>query len=91
MVRISVLLFLNFFTFVRRAAGQQVTFEIVACSSADGLRNNCSTPYSNITNLKMVRQISGFPCLQGRTWGFDNNGLWVDRGCRADFRVWLAR
>ena len=23
---------------------------------------------------------------QGRGWGFDNNGIWVDRGCRGDFR-----
>jgi hypothetical protein len=25
--------------------------------------------------------------VEGRTWGFDRNGIWVDRGCRADFEV----
>ena len=34
----------------------------------------------------MVREIStGNLCREGRGWGFDNNGIWVDRGCRAEF------
>jgi len=28
---------------------------------------------------------TGNLCRQGRGWGFDNNGIWVDRGCRAQF------
>jgi len=35
----------------------------------------------------MQRQRSGSACTQGTTWGFDQNGIWVDRGCRADFMV----
>ncbi len=33
----------------------------------------------------MTRQISGSPCREGQTWGADNRGVWVDRGCRAEF------
>jgi len=34
----------------------------------------------------MLRELStGNLCHQGRGWGFDNNGIWVDRGCRAEF------
>ena len=34
----------------------------------------------------MVRERStGNLCRQGRGWGYDNNGIWVDRGCRAEF------
>jgi hypothetical protein len=34
----------------------------------------------------MLREIStGNLCRQGRGWGFDGNGIWVDRGCRAEF------
>jgi Protein of unknown function (DUF3011) len=36
----------------------------------------------------MVNQRSGSPCVQGQTWGFNRDGIWVDRGCRADF--WLG-
>src|SRR5512147_629427 len=35
----------------------------------------------------MTRQISGSPCTQGSTWGYDSNQIWVDRGCRAEFEV----
>jgi len=35
----------------------------------------------------MVRQMSNSPCVRGQSWGNDNGGIWVDRGCRAQFRV----
>jgi hypothetical protein len=28
---------------------------------------------------------TGNLCRQGRGWGFDNNGIWVDKGCRGEF------
>lgn len=35
----------------------------------------------------MVRQMSEAPCQEGSTWGSDAQGIWVDRGCRAEFAV----
>jgi hypothetical protein len=35
----------------------------------------------------MVNQRSGSPCIQGQTWGYSRNQIWVDRGCRADFQL----
>jgi hypothetical protein len=34
---------------------------------------------------RLVRQISKKSCISGRTWGYDNRGLWVNDGCRAVF------
>jgi hypothetical protein len=34
-----------------------------------------------------VKQKRESPCVQGKTWGYDRNGIWVDGGCRADFEV----
>jgi hypothetical protein len=35
----------------------------------------------------LVREVStGNLCNQGRGWGYDNGGIWVDRGCRGVFR-----
>jgi hypothetical protein len=34
---------------------------------------------------RLVRQISKKSCISGRTWGYDNRGLWVNNGCRAVF------
>jgi len=58
--------------------------QIITCSSNNGRRNWCDIPRGNVT---LSRQISGSPCIQGQTWGRDNRGLWVDRGCRAEFLV----
>jgi Protein of unknown function (DUF3011) len=57
----------------------------INCSSNDGRRNYCSADTSR--GVTLVRQISGSACIQGSTWGYDRRGVWVDRGCRADFRL----
>ena len=35
----------------------------------------------------MSRQLSSQGCWQNDTWGFDRNRIWVNRGCRAEFRI----
>lgn len=37
--------------------------------------------------VRLVRQLSDKPCVQGRSWGYDRDEIWVDRGCRAVFEV----
>ena len=63
---------------------------VVRCSSQDGGRKTCAAG-GRIANALIEQQFSGSPCIQGTTWGFDSRNLWVTRGCRADFRVWLSR
>jgi hypothetical protein len=58
---------------------------MITCSSNNGRRNFC--PADTRGGVRMVNQRSGSPCIQGSTWGFDRRGVWVDRGCRADFAV----
>jgi Protein of unknown function (DUF3011) len=57
----------------------------IYCSSDNGRRNVCPTDTRG--GVQLVRQISGSPCDFGRSWGYDRRGVWVDRGCRADFRI----
>ncbi|HEV2688737.1 MAG TPA: DUF3011 domain-containing protein [Bryobacteraceae bacterium] len=57
----------------------------LVCSSNNGERVYCAVDTRG--GVQLVRQISGSPCDQGRTWGWDNRGVWVDRGCRAEFVV----
>jgi len=67
------------------AQGQQ----IVSCGSDDMRRNYC--PADVRAGAQLVRQQSDSPCIFNRTWGFINGrGIWVDRGCRADFSVGAA-
>jgi hypothetical protein len=37
--------------------------------------------------VTLERQSSSTRCRQGDNWGYDRNGVWVDRGCAADFKV----
>lgn len=37
--------------------------------------------------VRLIRQISRSACIQGRSWGYDHRGVWVDRGCEAEFEV----
>ncbi|HET9801979.1 MAG TPA: DUF3011 domain-containing protein [Candidatus Acidoferrum sp.] len=62
---------------------------VVTCSSDDMHRHTCAA--ETRWGVRLVKQRSGSPCDQGRTWGYDNNGIWVDRGCRADFEVLAQR
>jgi hypothetical protein len=57
----------------------------VSCASNKGERVYCDADTRN--GVTLVRQISGSPCRQGETWGFDRRGIWVDRGCRAEFAI----
>jgi hypothetical protein len=52
--------------------------------------NGYRYPYCNADTQGrgvLLREIStGNLCRQGRGWGFDDNGIWVDKGCRGEFR-----
>jgi hypothetical protein len=57
----------------------------ITCASDDGRRVYCEADTRG--GVRLVRQISGSTCQEGSTWGYDARGIWVDRGCRAEFDV----
>jgi hypothetical protein len=58
------------------------------CSSDNNQYRMCQIPgNANPQNVRMVKQLSQVPCVQGRTWGTRRNQVWVDKGCRAEFQV----
>ena len=56
----------------------------VKCESRDGRRNTCD---ANLRGYRIedVREISKADCDIGRNFGYDDRGVWVDDGCRAEF------
>jgi len=58
---------------------------VVRCSSDDGGRHYCQADTSG--DVELLKQHSHADCIRGASWGFDPNGIWVDRGCRAEFIV----
>lgn len=57
----------------------------VYCASDDMQRAWC--PADARFGVQLIRQRSDSECLQNQTWGYGKRGIWVDRGCRADFQV----
>ncbi len=37
--------------------------------------------------MELVRQLSEADCRKGANWGDNSTSIWVDNGCRGDFRV----
>jgi Protein of unknown function (DUF3011) len=37
--------------------------------------------------VRLVKQLSREACVEGVSWGFDRDGIWVDQGCRAEFET----
>jgi hypothetical protein len=37
--------------------------------------------------VRLVHQRSRVSCREGENWGYDRHGVWVDRGCAAEFSV----
>jgi hypothetical protein len=58
---------------------------LVKCESNDGKRKFC--PADTISGVRIVKQRSDSPCVQGSTWGYTRKGIWVDKGCRAEFAL----
>ena len=56
---------------------------VVRCESSDGRSRQC--PIDGNGQVQLVRQLSGAPCIEGRTWGSGNGRIWVTEGCRGEF------
>jgi Protein of unknown function (DUF3011) len=55
----------------------------VTCVS-DGRLRTCAWDNRRGTP-RLIERLSNNRCDQGRDWGYDSRGLWVDNGCRARF------
>ncbi|CDH43629.1 MAG: DUF3011 domain-containing protein [Candidatus Competibacteraceae bacterium] len=56
----------------------------VRCES-DGDYRHCRAEIRN--GVRLSRQLSRASCRQNESWGYDRRGVWVDRGCRAEFSL----
>jgi Protein of unknown function (DUF3011) len=59
--------------------------QMVRCESIDGKPARCLA--DTTAGVQVVRQLSDNSCRYGRHWGYDENGIWVAEGCRAEFAV----
>jgi hypothetical protein len=62
------------------AGGREVT-----CESRHMRHEYC--PIGNHGSVRVMTAYGRHPCEEGRTWGTDSSGIWVDQGCYARFWV----
>jgi hypothetical protein len=56
----------------------------ITCDSREFTRERCNIDNSSV---RLKRQLSASSCREGRDWGHDRKGIWVDNGCEAEFEV----
>jgi hypothetical protein len=59
----------------------------VRCESHGGNYQVCPVELRRDDSVRLVNRFSSADCREGRSWGWSRDGIWVDRGCRADFVV----
>jgi len=58
----------------------------IRCASKDWGYEHCDVR-GRFRDVQITRQISKTRCERGDNWGFDRAGIWVDRGCEAEFEA----
>ena len=59
----------------------------VVCAST-GARQHCDADTSS--GVVLVKSTGAAECLLGKTWGYDNTGIWVADGCAGEFLAGAA-
>ena len=76
-----------FFVCAFLAVGSEVhADDFITCNSDSGRYQYCRIggPFAAV---RLNRQNSDQACNEGSSWGSDQYGVWVNHGCRAEFRV----
>jgi hypothetical protein len=55
----------------------------VICTSKPGERNHC--PADTSAGVVLAKSTGESACLLGKTWGYDDSGIWVADGCSGEF------
>jgi len=59
----------------------------VRCGSVDYNYRMCQVDTGRGSDVRISRQISKTRCVEGRNWGWNRAGIWVNEGCEAEFTV----
>ncbi|MBN6152543.1 DUF3011 domain-containing protein [Xanthomonas sp. AmX2] len=66
-------------------SGFPVGSRFLLCESKGRSKRRCGISIHQ--DVQIRRQLSGTACVQDESWGWDRDGVWVDKGCRAEFSV----
>ena len=58
----------------------------ITCESQHDQKQYCEADVGD-GRVKLHKQLSRSSCDEGKDWGWDSGGIWVENGCRAQFEV----
>jgi hypothetical protein len=70
----------------RTSGGGPTPGRQIVCSSQNFQHRFCPSD-RRIVRARLIEQRSRASCVQGRSWGFQDDGIWVDNGCSGLFAV----
>jgi Protein of unknown function (DUF3011) len=70
------------------SADQPSAPDPLVCESVVGQRQHC--PADTSSGIVLVRSTGTVACLLGKTWGYDDTGVWVTEGCGGAFLTGAA-
>ncbi len=56
--------------------------QVIECRSRDYAFTRCDV---NWNSARLIEQLSDSGCTEGESWGLDDDGMWVDKGCAGRF------
>ena len=59
---------------------------LISCNSKNSKYKQCPIRISG--HAELIRQKSRNACRFNKTWGYDRRGVWVNKGCRAEFAIY---
>jgi len=59
----------------------------IRCASYNYAYNFCGVDVGGGGRVRLREQVSNSPCREGRNWGWNRAGIWVNGGCEAVFEV----
>lgn len=76
---------LSTFPVQAQPVAKQTTYALIVCESPNGQQSFCRADTNR--GVRLVREISRNRCFEGRTFGYENDGIWISGGCAAEFEI----
>lgn len=58
---------------------------LMRCESQNERTRHCAADIRG--DVRLVNQLSDSNCIEGRSWGWTREGIWVTAGCRGEFEI----
>ncbi len=67
---------------------KQTTFALIRCESLGDRYSECRADTQ--AGVRLLRELSRNRCVEGRSFGYNQRGIWVSDGCSAEFQIGRA-